>query len=199
MKTYVATKNLGKLAEMRAIFASSPLELETYSAYADVVEDGLDYTANARLKARALRVQLLAAGIAGAVLADDSGLEVTALGGRPGVLSARYAGADATWAVRRGRLLEELAVGAPADRSARFVCALVLLTADGIESDARGEVSGTIVDRLRGESGFGYDPLFVARGDTRTFAELTDPEKNAVSHRGRAAAALLASIAAPRA
>jgi XTP/dITP diphosphohydrolase len=195
LRTFVATKNLGKLAEMRAIFADSALELETYAEYADVVEGADDYTANARLKARALAAQLAADGIIAAVLADDSGLEVADLGNRPGVLSARYGGSDATWPQRRDLLLVELSGIPRAGRKARFVCAMVLLLPDGEELDALGEVRGEIVAQLRGDSGFGYDPLFVADGDMRTFAELSDEEKNATSHRGRAAAALLATLA----
>lgn len=195
MRTFVATKNLGKLAELHAIFAGSALAVETYAEYAGVVEGAEDYTANARLKARALAAQLAAAGIRAAVLADDSGLEVEDLGNRPGVLSARYGGKDATWPQRRNLLLVELSGVPNAERKARFVCAMVLLLPDSAEIDARGEARGTIVGQLRGESGFGYDPLFVADGDTRTFAELAEKEKDAISHRGRAAAALLASLA----
>ena len=195
MRTFVATKNLGKLAEMREIFAGSVLELETYAQYADVQEGADDYTDNARLKAAALRVQLVAAGIHAAVLADDSGLEVNALDGRPGVLSARYAGEDATWAVRRQTLLDEVAASGSDDRGARFVCAMVLLLVDGSEIEALGESRGHVVPALRGEAGFGYDPFFIANGDTRTFAELNEVEKNAKSHRGRAAAAVLKSLA----
>lgn len=195
MKTFVATKNLGKLAEMRAIFKGSALELETYASYVDVPEGADDYTANARLKAQALRAQLIAANQAAAVLADDSGLEVAALDGRPGVLSARYAGENAMWPVRRQTLLDEVAASRNLDRGARFVCAMVLLMPDGNEIAALGEVRGRILSQLRGDSGFGYDPLFVADNDTRTFAELSDEEKNAKSHRGRAADALLKALA----
>ncbi|HVS47021.1 MAG TPA: non-canonical purine NTP pyrophosphatase [Verrucomicrobiae bacterium] len=194
MRTFVATKNLGKLAEMRAIFAGSALELETYPSFADVIEGAETYTGNARLKAAALRAQLIVAGVQGAVIADDSGLEAAALNGRPGVFSACYAGVDATWTVRRQELLDEIRATRSEDRSAKFVCAMVLLLPDGTEIDALGEIRGRIVEQIRGESGFGYDPLFVADGDTRTFAELSEQEKNATSHRGRAAAALLAAL-----
>jgi len=101
LKTFVATKNLGKLDEMKAIFAGSPLELDTYPLYADVAEGAESYAENAALKARALFKQLQDAGIRAAVIADDSGIEVAALDGRPGVLSARYGGPDATWPQRR--------------------------------------------------------------------------------------------------
>lgn len=196
MKTFVATKNLGKLAEMRDIFADSALQLDTFPTYADVAEGVVDYTDNARLKAQRLFEQLRAAGIRAAVLADDSGLEVAALGGRPGVLSARYGGTDATWPARRALLREELDVQAGSDRTARFVCAMVLLLEDGREIDALGTLDGSIAPQEQGHFGFGYDPIFVPSGTTRTLAEYSDEEKNAISHRRRAADALLAQIRA---
>ena len=121
MITFVATKNLGKLDEMQAIFAASALELRPYEAYAEVLEGERSYAENAELKAAALRAQLQAAGIHAAVLADDSGLEVRALGGRPGVLSSRYAGSEADWPARRARLLAELGEVPSARRGAKFV------------------------------------------------------------------------------
>jgi XTP/dITP diphosphohydrolase len=194
MKTYVATKNAGKLAEMRAIFAGSVLELDTYAGYADVDEDADDYSGNAALKARALARQLRDAGIVAAVLADDSGLEVEALGGRPGVRSARYAGRNATWADRRARLLSELRGVPEAARAARFVSAMVLVLSDGAELSAVGCVDGWIVSQERGAGGFGYDPLFAYPPRNLTFAQIGEREKNAVSHRRRAADALLAAL-----
>jgi XTP/dITP diphosphohydrolase len=191
LKTFVASKNLGKLAEMRAIFSGSPLDLDTYPLYADVVEGDRSYDENAMLKARALHEQLAQAGISGAVLADDSGLEVEALGNRPGVLSARYGGLEATWPSRRELLLEELARIPDAPRAARFVCAMALILEDGTTFQSRGEVSGAIAARAHGGFGFGYDPLFVFPPAAKTFAELPDEQKNRVSHRRRAADALL--------
>lgn len=194
MKTFVATKNLGKLAEMREIFAGSPLQLDTFPTYADVAEGDSDYTDNARLKAQRLFEQLQAAGIRAAVLADDSGLEVAALDGRPGVLSARYGGIDANWPTRRELLLAEL-VGKPgARRDARFVCAMVLLLSGGREIDAFGTLDGSIAMTEQGHFGFGYDPVFVPAGESRTFAEYSDQQKNAISHRRRAADVLLAQL-----
>jgi len=196
MKTFVATKNLGKLAEMRDIFAGSAIELDTYPLYTDVEESADSYVGNARLKARALAKQLREAGIGAAVLADDSGLEVDALDGRPGIYSARYAGVATPWPDRREALLGEMR-GFPADRrSGRFVCSMVLVLPDGRELDAFGTVEGRLVEEVRGRFGFGYDPLFVPDGDTRTFAEFPEEEKNRVSHRRRAADALLAALAA---
>ncbi len=192
MKTYVATKNAGKLAELRAIFAGSVLDLDVYPGYRDVSEDDASYLGNARLKALALRKQLHACGIDAAVLADDSGLEVSALGGRPGVHSARYGG-SIDWPARRRLLMEEAA--SLRDRRARFVCAMVLVLPDGQTLSSLGTIDGTLVDRERGEAGFGYDPLFQATGADRTFAQLSEQEKNAISHRRRAADELLASLA----
>lgn len=194
MKTFVATKNLGKLAEMREIFAGSALELDTFPTYADVVEGADGYIANARLKAERLREQLTAAGIPAAVLADDSGLEVAALDGRPGVLSARYGGPDANWPQRRAMLLAEVAASSSPIRAARFVCAMVLLLDDETELDAVGFLDGSVAPIERGAFGFGYDPIFIPQGERRTMAEFSEEEKNAISHRRRAADALLAQL-----
>ena len=118
------------------------------------------------------------------VFADDSGLEVFAIGGEPGVYSARYAGADASDADRCQLLLERLAMHA--DRSARFVCVVAVASPDGLIGTADGEVRGTIADAPRGTSGFGYDPVFVPDGFDGTFAELSAGEKDRISHRGNA-------------
>lgn len=195
LKTYVATKNLGKLAEMREIFAGSPIVLDTYPLYADVEESADDYVGNARLKAGALAKQLRDAEIVAAVLADDSGLEVDALDGRPGIYSARYAGVATTWPDRREALLAELHDVPSTLRAARFVCSMVMALPDGRMIDGFGTVDGWMVEEVRGRFGFGYDPLFVPDGDTRTFAEFPEEEKNRISHRRRAADALLAELA----
>ncbi|MDQ2872334.1 MAG: non-canonical purine NTP pyrophosphatase [Candidatus Eremiobacteraeota bacterium] len=192
MKTFVATKNLGKLAELRAIFAGSPLELETYADYADVEEGERSYRENALLKASALRAQLRDARITAAVLADDSGLEVDALGGRPGVLSARYAGADASWPERRAMLMHEL--DGSRDRGAQFVCAMALILEDGSELNVLETVRGSIPEAPSGAGGFGYDPLFASGTTGTTFAQLSEEEKNHISHRRRAADALLRAL-----
>jgi XTP/dITP diphosphohydrolase len=194
VKTYVATKSAGKLPELRALFAGSDLDLETYAAYEDVAEGEESYAANALLKVRALRRQLQAAGIAGGVLADDSGIEVDALAGRPGVLSARYAGEDTPWPERLDAMLSDIRGLPPERRGARFVCVMAFCDPDGVETLATGTVAGRIADAPRGERGFGYDPIFVNLSDGRTFAELSAGEKNAISHRRRAADALLARL-----
>jgi XTP/dITP diphosphohydrolase len=193
VKTYVATKNLGKLDEMRAIFAGSELELDTYPLYAEAPENEDNYAGNAMSKARSLHNQLRQAGVRGAVLADDSGVEVAALGGRPGVLSARYAGKDAMWPERRAKLLEEMVHVPPEDRAAKFCCAMVLILETGEELGGYGEVEGTITSEEQGRFGFGYDPVFFYPAAGVTFAQLPEEEKNRVSHRRRAADALLAS------
>jgi XTP/dITP diphosphohydrolase len=193
-KTFVATKNLGKLEEMKAIFAGTELELDTYPLYAEAPEPEKNYAGNAESKARSLHNQLREAGVRGAVLADDSGIEVAALGGRPGVLSARYGGKDATWPARREKLLEEMAK-VPADqRAAKFCCAMMLLLEGGETFTGYGEVEGVITGEEEGRFGFGYDPVFFYPPANKTFAQLDEEEKNRVSHRRRAAEALLAAL-----
>lgn len=191
MKVYVASKNLGKLQEMKAIFAGSEFYLDTYPLYAAAPEDEDNYAGNAEAKARALWRQLRDAGVRGAVLADDSGIEVAALGGRPGVLSARYAGPDATWPQRRERLLEELVNVPPQERAAKFCCAMLLLLDGGEAFSGYGEVDGVIAAAEHGRFGFGYDPLFFYPPENATFAMLSEERKNAISHRRRAAQTLL--------
>lgn len=194
LRTFVATKNPGKLQELVEIFAGTELELEAFAAYAEPVEGEDSYEENAAIKARALRKELQRAGVRGAVLSDDSGLEVEALGKRPGVLSSRYVGKDATWQARRHELLREL-TGVPEDRrDARFICAMMLILDDGSELTSYGEVEGYVSHEERGTGGFGYDPIFWYPPAKKTFAELGEREKNRISHRRRAADALLAAL-----
>lgn len=197
MKTYVATHNPDKLRELQEVFAGSPLELLAYEPFADVEEDGQTYADNARLKADALFAQLGARGIRGwAVIADDSGLEVAALSGRPGVFSARYGGPHLSWPQRRSRLIAELR-GVPLhERAAKFCCALQFISAGGQRFMSYGEVAGSIALRESGNSGFGYDPVFCYRPPLVTFADLSDAEKNSVSHRHIAAVNLLSCMKA---
>jgi non-canonical purine NTP pyrophosphatase (RdgB/HAM1 family) len=194
VKSYVATKNAGKFAELEAIFRDSHLQPVTYDDYADAAEGTAGYTENALLKARALRAQLLAAGIDAAVLADDSGLEVDALDGRPGVLSARYAGETASWAARRAVLLEEMTAIPDVERGAHFVCVMVLLIPNGEEIVGEGVVEGRLAREEHGSGGFGYDSVFYHPPSRRTFAEMTPGEKNRISHRRKAADALLRAL-----
>jgi XTP/dITP diphosphohydrolase len=148
-------------------------------------ETGTTFLENARIKA--LHVHRATDGAAW-VLADDSGIEAAALRGAPGVYSARYAGDDATDAQNLAKLLDALRDGD--DRRVRYVAELVAVSPEGRELHARGELRGTLAAEPRGSGGFGYDPAFVPGGQTRTVAEMSAAEKDAISHRARAAAAL---------
>jgi XTP/dITP diphosphohydrolase len=183
MRVILATRNAGKLAEVAAILgpAADVVGLEESAEIELPPEEGATYEQNALAKGRAVAA---AAGVA--ALADDSGLEVDALGGVPGVRSSRYAGPACDPQANNEKLLRELG-GVPArERGARFVCVAALVTADGREWVARGEVEGRIAESPRGTGGFGYDPLFVPAGYERTFAEMAPEEKNEISHRTRA-------------
>ena len=149
----------------------------------DVEENGATYAENARIKAVAYAAR---SGLV--TLADDSGLEVDALGGEPGIYSARYAGEKATDAERVAFLLRKLEGVAPARRGARFVCVIAIASPEGDVTFCRGECSGVIAAAPRGDMGFGYDPVFLLPDRGLTVAELQPEEKNRVSHRGRAAA-----------
>lgn len=194
----LATRNEHKVGELLAILgdvvAELDLEVVGLSAYPDlpdVVEDGVTFAANATKKAAAVADAL---GLP--ALADDSGLEVDALEGRPGVRSARYAGEDATDADNVEKLLAELGRVGVVDRTARFRCVIVLRWPDGREVVADGTCEGRIGAVPAGVGGFGYDPVFVPDdGDGRTFAEMSGDEKHAISHRGRAIAKLVSLLA----
>jgi XTP/dITP diphosphohydrolase len=196
-RVVVATANAHKLAEIQAILCAGHLEVELVSmadyGVASPVEDGDTFEANALIKARAC---VAATGLPS--LADDSGLEVDALGGAPGVYSARYAGEGASDADNNAKLLAELAEVPAERRTGRFVCAAAIVTADGREHLVRGTMDGVIVDAPRGTQGFGYDPLFLADAtdDGRTNGELAPAEKDAISHRGAAFRALADDAAA---
>jgi len=185
VKLVLATANPDKAAEIGAVLRDAGLDLELVARPDDVPEveeTGTTLEDNARLKAVAL---CEATGLP--AVADDTGLEVDALGGAPGVHSARYAGEDVTYADNVAKLLREVAgVDAPA-RTARFSTVAIARWPDGREVAAIGEVEGVIAAEARGEGGFGYDPVFVpVEGDGRTFAEMSAEEKHRVSHRGRA-------------
>lgn len=183
MRWVVATANAHKVEELAALFAGFGVTLLPRPANALLPEEtGATFLANARLKARAI-----ARATGEVALADDSGLEVDALGGEPGVFSARYAGSGATDDQNNAKLLAELDGIHGPNRRARFRCVLALVAPDGRELTADGRIEGFVLDRPKGGRGFGYDPLFQPEGDTRSLAEYADDEKNAVSHRGRAA------------
>ena len=189
----VATRNQHKLGELGEILTGVDLEPLPDSVELPP-EDGETFAENALGKARAAHEQT---GMA--ALADDSGIAAAALGGRPGVRSARYAGEDATDEENLALLLEE--VGAAAgDRAVAYVCAIAFVGEDGEETVCEARCGGTLADAPRGDGGFGYDPAFVPDeiGDGRTMAELEPEEKHAISHRGRAARAMAAAVGAGR-
>lgn len=194
----VATGNAHKLDEIRSILAAAGLDADLRSmreyGVPEPIEDGTTFEANALIKARACAA---ATGLPS--IADDSGLEVDALDGAPGVLSARYAGEPSDDARNNAKLVTELAEVPPERRTARFVCAAAIARPDGPETVVRGTVEGRIVDPPRGDNGFGYDPYFEPVGPTadgRTTAELSATEKHAISHRGEAFRALCPHIEA---
>ncbi len=183
----VATKNRDKVTEMEALILEAGIagDIARDVDWEDVEETGATLEENALLKARAV---VRATGLP--ALADDTGLEVAALGGAPGVHTGRYAGPDATYAENVRRLLEEME--SVDDRSATFRTVMVLAFPDGSEVVAEGSVEGTITRERRGSTGFGYDPVFEVDG--RTLAEMSDAEKNEMSHRGNALRALAAAL-----
>ena len=186
----LATSNPGKLVEVRAMLAG--VEVVTAGDVVPgwtVVEDGDTFAANARIKAADL-----AARAAMPALGDDSGLEVAALGGRPGVRSARYAGEGASDAANVARLLEEMRAVPTAARAAAFRCALALVWPNGASVEATGRCEGTIAPTPRGTGGFGYDAVFIDPATGLTFAELPSDVKNERSHRRRALDALRAQL-----
>ena len=185
MQLLIATTNQHKLGEYRAIFADLPytvVSLRDVGITDDVEETGTTFAANAILKAEAY---CKLSGLP--TLADDSGLEIAALDGRPGVYSARYGGPGVTPAQQHALVLGELAAKPDADRTARFVCVIALARPGAAVELVEGELVGTIADAPQGTHGFGYDPLFWLPERGCTVAALSDSEKNAISHRGRAA------------
>jgi len=179
MKVFVATHNAHKLAEMAQLLPGAELVADD----PDAEETAPDFEGNALIKARAVAIRHPGEW----TLADDSGLEVEALGGAPGVHSARYAGEPASTPRNNEKLLRELS--GKANRSARFTCCVALVAPDGKENVVFGHCPGRISETPSGTAGFGYDPLFVPDGHDRSFADLGAEAKNAISHRGRALAA----------
>ncbi len=185
MNIVLATGNKKKVEEIKKIFgpmgmASTIYTFDDFPAMAEVVEDGITFEANAVKKAKQI-----AAATGMNALADDSGLEVDALDGAPGVYSARYAGEDADDRANNDKLLEGLMDVPDEDRGAQFVCCIALATREDIRTFT-GYVRGRIGTEPKGSNGFGYDPLFYPEGSDRTFAEMNDIEKNAISHRANA-------------
>lgn len=192
LKLLIGTRNPSKVAELRALLRGLDLELESVADLADPPpdppEDAPSYAENAVFKALAYA---RATGLP--TIADDSGLEVDALGGAPGVRSRRYFGEDVS-AEDRNRMLLGLLDGVT-ERTARFVAVVALARPDGRVETFDGEVRGEIAESPRGEDGFGYDPIFIIAEDGRTMAEVPRDQKNAISHRGLAAAKLRAALA----
>ena len=188
----LASANPDKVAEIAAILGGAVELLPRPRAVPDVVEDADTLEGNARLKAVAL---VEATGLP--AVADDTGLEVDALDGAPGVFTARFAGEGATYADNVAKMLADLAGLPPAQRTARFRTVALVRWPDGRELVAHGTVEGELATEARGDRGFGYDPLFIpADGDGRTFAQMSADEKHAVSHRGRAFRALAELLSA---
>jgi XTP/dITP diphosphohydrolase len=185
----LATSNLHKVGEMRDLLPGIDLE-PLPAGYESPVEDGDSFEANALIKARAAHVAL-----GGAVIADDSGIEAYDLDGAPGIYSARYAGEGASDEDNLDKLLREVDA-ADGERSAAYVCVIALVDEDGTEHVFEANCEGTLLRERRGSGGFGYDPIFVPydTDDERTMSELSPAEKNAISHRGRAARLLLAHL-----
>jgi XTP/dITP diphosphohydrolase len=190
----IASRNAHKLREIGRICADWPVEWMTVEnhegPWPDVEETGSSYLENALLKARAG-----AAALGAPALSDDSGIEVDALGGRPGPRSARFAGESATDERNLDELIRALKGVPGPGRTARYRCIAALALPEGRELHAEGTCEGTLVSKRRGTGGFGYDPIFVPAGWDRTFAELTDEQKDRISHRGRALRALREAVA----
>jgi XTP/dITP diphosphohydrolase len=190
----LATHNTKKLAELRRLIAAAGLDvtvlgLDDLPAYPEPAETETTFEGNALIKARAA-----VARTGRVALADDSGIAVDRLNGMPGVRSARWARPGASDAENNSLLLRQLDDVPEAHRTARFVCAMAMVTPDGTEVVRHGVVGGRLLTAPRGENGFGYDPLFVADGYEVTTAELDPEAKDAISHRGRAVRAILADL-----
>lgn len=188
----IATRNKGKIAEIARILSfDSGIEIRSVAEFdlADIEETGKTFEENAALKA------LTVARATGfAALADDSGLEVDALNGAPGIYSARYAGNHGDDKANNEKLIRELAGIAPNERSARFVAVIAVAKPDGSTIMARGELEGEISESSRGENGFGYDPLFMPTGSAKTLGEFEPGRKDEISHRAKALAEIAPKI-----
>jgi XTP/dITP diphosphohydrolase len=191
MRVVLATQNAHKLVEMRRILDEAGLDIELvgtdqFPDLTDVVENGSTFAANALLKARSV------CGETGLpAIADDSGLSVDALNGMPGIFSARWSGSHGDDLANLNLLLGQLTDVPDARRGAAFHCAAAVVLPDGTERLVEGTIDGTLIREPRGTNGFGYDPIFVPLGESRTTAEMSAEEKDAISHRGRAMRALV--------
>ena len=186
----LASNNLKKIKEIKEILKGFPFEvysLKDMDIDIEVEEDGLTFEENAKKKAVEIHQYLVNKGESNfIVLSDDSGLEVDCLNGEPGVYSARYAGEHGNDYKNNLKLLQEMKDFKGDERSARFVCVIAVVFEDGNVKTVRGEVEGYIIEEIKTEGGFGYDPLFFYEGFNKTFGEASSEEKNAISHRGNA-------------
>lgn len=179
-----ATGNVGKMREIREILADMDLEVVSMAeigADPAIEENGTTFEENALIKARTVAKEC-----GEIVLADDSGLEVDRLNKEPGIYSARYMGEDTSYSIKNANIIRRLENVTEEERTARFVCAIAAVFPNGEEIVTHGEIEGRIGYEERGSNGFGYDPIFLVPEFGRTTAELSDEEKNSVSHRGRA-------------
>lgn len=186
-KIIFATGNAGKMKEIRMILAdlgTEILSMKEAGISADIVENGSSYEENALIKARTIAACEAARGTI--VMADDSGLEIDYLNCEPGIYSARYLGEDTPYSVKNANLIERLNGVADEKRTARFVCAIAAVLPEGEEIAVRAAVEGRIGYEEKGSHGFGYDPIFYVPEFGKTTAELTEEEKNKISHRGQA-------------
>ena len=183
----IATGNAGKIKEFAHGMGTDLYDfriLQEVGFNEEIIEDGISFAANAEIKARAVASWLAARGLNAMILADDSGLEVEALGGAPGIYTARYAGVHGDDRKNYEKLLKNLE--GETNRRARFVCALCVIENNGEPRIFEGECRGSIAFAPVGEKGFGYDPVFIPEGYSRTFAEMELSEKKSMSHRGEA-------------
>ncbi len=193
MRFIVATHNQDKLKEIQKILKDQPFEVLDLAALGfceDIVEDGQSFAENARIKVHALAEHYPD----DYIMADDSGLCVDCLDGRPGIHSARYQGEDSPYSVKIAALQAEVDGKAPAPRTAQFVCAICCRRADGTEFVVEGVMPGEIAKTVKGENGFGYDPVFFLPDYGKTSAELSPDEKNRISHRGQALKKMLEKL-----
>jgi XTP/dITP diphosphohydrolase len=191
-RVVLATRNAGKITELRRILAPYGVELaglDDFPDVGDIVEHGASFVENALLKAH---VVARATGLV--AVADDSGLTVAALNGMPGILSARWAGRHGDDAANLDLVLAQIADLPDDRRGAAFVCAAAAVSPDGREVVVEEQLAGSLIREPRGTNGFGYDPIFVPAGETRTTAEMSAQEKDAISHRGKAFRALASRL-----
>jgi len=191
LELWVATGNRGKLIEFKTLLPK--LDIHTQSdlkVFSPPVEDGKTFEENARKKARALKSVKTGVWVVG----EDSGLEVEGLNNMPGIYSARYAGDKARDSENVAKLLKMMALRSASNRKAQFQCWMVVYSPDGKEFVLNGTVKGTIAEKVRGTDGFGYDPIFIPEGESKTFAELGLTRKNQISHRAEAIRKLAAVL-----